>query len=62
MTAAFINQIIADLHNRVEQPLEIFFTGGDGQLLSSLTNACSEYVEDLVLQGIINVKESIKKG
>jgi len=62
MAAAFINQIINDIQNSGEQPAEIIFTGGDGELLSSLTNVHSEYVEDLVLQGIINVKESIKKG
>ena len=62
MAAAFVNQVIFDLQSQANKPFKIYFTGGDGQRLSSLTNVPSEYVEDLVLQGIINVKENLKKG
>ena len=33
---------------------DISFTGGDGQLLSGLIESQSEYIEDLVLLGILN--------
>lgn len=61
MASAFVNTLIADLQN-ASPNYKIYFSGGDGQLLSSLFSGKSEYVEDLVLLGIINVKESIKKG
>ena len=62
MVASFINQVIFDIQAKLDQPVKVYFTGGDGQLLSGLIDVQSEYIEDLVLLGIFNVKENIKKG
>ena len=62
MASAFVNGLITDLLSSSETLPNIYFTGGDGALLSSLLTMNSDYIEDLVLQGIINVKESIKKS
>lgn len=62
MASAFVNSLVVDLLSQSESMPNIYFTGGDGALLSSLLTVESEYIEDLVLLGIINVKENIKKS
>ena len=62
MASAFVNSLITDVLGQSDRLPNIYFTGGDGQLLSSLLTIDSDYIEDLVLQGIINVKENIKKS
>jgi len=62
MASAFVNSLLSDLIIQSQHQPNIYFTGGDGNLLSSLLNVKSEYIEDLVLLGIINVKENIKKA
>lgn len=62
MASAFVNNLLFDLQQKKSHPYKIYFTGGDGLLLSSLFSGQSQYIEDLVLLGIINVKESLKKG
>ena len=62
MASAFVNSLLADLQSQHSIGYKIYFTGGDGQLLSTLYSGESEYIEDLVLLGTINVKENIKKS
>ena len=62
MASAFVNTLVVDLLSQSQSLPNIYFTGGDGALLSSLLTAESEYIEDLILLGIVNVKENIKKS
>lgn len=60
--AAFVNNVIVDIQSQYINHLDIYLTGGDGALISSLLNIPNEYIEDLVLLGMINIKENIKNG
>ncbi|MEA3405364.1 MAG: type III pantothenate kinase [Pseudomonadota bacterium] len=62
MAAAFVNNVIFDIQSQYINHFDIYITGGDGQLLSSLINTRNEYIEDLVLLGMINIKENIKNS
>lgn len=62
MAATFIDASIAEFEHKVGCGLKVFVTGGDGRTLSGLIQAKVEYVEDLVLLGMVDVKESVKKS
>ncbi|WP_028485723.1 type III pantothenate kinase [Thiomicrorhabdus chilensis] len=62
MAGAFIDASVAEFEHRVGSGIEVFVTGGDGLTLSRLIHAQAEYVEDLVLLGMMGVKESVKKS
>lgn len=61
MAASFIDSAIFDLEHELGCRFKVFVTGGDGYKLASLINSNSEYIEDLVLLGMINMTESVKK-
>lgn len=62
MAGAFIDASVAEFEYEVGPGIKIFVTGGDGLSLSGLIQAQAEYVEDLVLLGMMDVKESVKKS
>jgi len=62
MAAAFVNTIIEDIQRQHIHHFDTYLTGGDGKLLSQLINVENDYIEDLVLQGMINIKENIKNS
>jgi len=61
MTAAFINQVVSDLNHQFSTQFKLIVTGGDAKVLASLIDSQFDYIPDLVLQGMVNVEESIKK-
>lgn len=62
MTASFINSIISDLNNQVQTLFKVIVTGGNASKLIPLIDARCDYIPDLILQGMINVEESVKKS
>ncbi|MDG6777081.1 type III pantothenate kinase [Thiomicrorhabdus sp. zzn3] len=62
MAASFVNYMISDLENSLHCHFKVYVTGGDGLTLSPLLNSPNEYIEDLVLQGMVNVKENVKNS
>ena len=62
MAAAFINQVINDLNNQVGTQFKVLMTGGESQQLCRLLDYEYDYVPDLVLQGMVNVEESVKNS
>lgn len=61
MTAAFVNQVIADLNQQLATQFKVIITGGDASQITSLIDADYEHIPDLVLQGMVFVEESVKK-
>jgi len=62
MAAAFINQVINDLNNQVGTQFKIIMTGGESEQLCRLLDFEYDYIPDLVLQGMVNVEESVKNS
>lgn len=62
MAAAFVNQIVADLNLQLETQFKVLLTGGEASKISSLLDMEFELFNDLVLQGMVFVEESIKKA
>ncbi len=62
MTVAYLNAIISDLNCQMAVMFKVVFTGGNAQLLSSLIEAESEVISDLVLQGMMNIEKSVKNN
>ncbi|WP_321325935.1 type III pantothenate kinase [Thiomicrorhabdus sp.] len=61
MTVSFINQVVFDLNNQLKTQFKLIITGGDARKICSLIDYEFDYVPDLVLQGMVNIEESIKK-
>ena len=61
MTVAYINTLIADLNAQMQTEFKVILTGGNAKQLSSLISVESELIPDLVLQGMVNIEESVKK-
>lgn len=61
MAASFVDSVIFDLQHEFGCLFKVYVTGGDGKQLARLINADCEYIEDLVLLGMVNVIESVKK-
>ncbi len=61
MAAAFASTIVEDIQSKYVTHLEVYITGGDGPVLGGLIGSKCEYIEDLVLLGMINIKENLKK-
>lgn len=62
MAAAFINQVIYDLNNQVGTQFKVIMTGGESEQLCRLLDFEYDYIPDLVLQGMVNVEESVKNS
>lgn len=62
MAAAFINQVISDLNNQVGTQFKVIMTGGESEKLCRLLDTDYDYIPDLVLQGMVNVEESVKNS
>ena len=62
MAAAFINQVIYDLNNQVGIQFKVIMTGGESEQLCRLLDFEYDYIPDLVLQGMVNVEESVKNS
>jgi len=62
MAAAFINQVISDLNNQVGTQFKVIMTGGESAQLCCLLDCEYDYIPDLVLQGMVNVEESVKNS
>ncbi|VAW46162.1 Pantothenate kinase type III, CoaX-like [hydrothermal vent metagenome] len=62
MTVAYINTLIADLNAQMKTAFKVILTGGNAKQLHSLINAECELIPDLVLQGMINIEESVKNN
>ncbi|MEA1988654.1 MAG: type III pantothenate kinase [Pseudomonadota bacterium] len=62
MAAAFINQVINDLNNQVGTQFKVIMTGGESEQLCRLLDSTYDYIPDLVLQGMVNVEESVKNS
>ncbi|GAB6069344.1 pantothenate kinase [Thiomicrorhabdus hydrogeniphila] len=61
MMASFINQVILDLNNQLETRFKVIITGGEALNICRLIDYEFDYIPDLVLQGMVNVEESVKK-
>jgi type III pantothenate kinase len=61
MAAAFLNTLLVDLYSEMGNHFEIVVTGGDSKALSSLMSMECIRVEDLVLKGMVEVCDTIKK-
>lgn len=61
MSASFINQIIVDLNIQLNTVFKVILTGGEASQLFKLLDVDFDYIPDLVLQGMVNVEESVKK-
>jgi type III pantothenate kinase len=61
MAGAFINQVVNDLNSKVQTRFKVIMTGGESAQLCSLLDFEYDYIPDLVLQGMVNVEESVKK-
>ncbi|QCU90922.1 type III pantothenate kinase [Thiomicrorhabdus sediminis] len=61
MTAAFLNQLIVDLNAQFATQFKLVLTGGEAVQFGNLLDYDFDYVPDLVLQGMVNVEESVKK-
>ncbi len=61
MTVAYLNTIIADLNAQLKTTFKVILTGGNAKQLSALIDDPSEVIPDLILQGMINIEESVKK-
>lgn len=62
MSAAFINQIIFDLNAQLQTDFKVFLTGGDASIFSTLLDGAAIVEEDLVLQGMLEVVNSVKNS
>ncbi|VAW48720.1 Pantothenate kinase type III, CoaX-like [hydrothermal vent metagenome] len=61
MTVAYINTLITDLNAHMNTAFKVILTGGNAKKLRPLMNVECELIPDLVLQGMINIEESVKK-
>lgn len=61
MTASFINTIVSDLNSQMQTQFKIIITGGNALKICPLIDFDCKYIPDLVLHGMINVEESVKK-
>lgn len=59
MVAAYLNHLVADLENETGRLFECVGTGGDFQSVQPMLDKPFEYVEDLTIQGMIEVIESL---
>ncbi len=62
MTVAYLNTIIADLNAQTKTTFKVILTGGNAHQLSALIDGQSEVISDLILQGMVNIEESVKKN
>jgi len=62
MAGALINQVIRDLNSQVQTQFKVIMTGGESIQLCSLLDFEYDYIPDLVLQGMVNVEESVKNS
>ncbi len=61
MTVAYLNTLIADLNAQMNTAFKVVLTGGNAKQLMPLMDEKSELISDLVLQGMVNIEESVKK-
>lgn len=61
MSVSFINELVTDLNNQLNTRFKLIITGGDARKICTLLDHEFDYVPDLVLQGMVNVEESVKK-
>ncbi|MDX1352437.1 MAG: type III pantothenate kinase, partial [Thiomicrorhabdus sp.] len=61
MVAAFINQIVNDLNSQIGTSFKLILTGGESVNICRLLDSEFDYIPDLVLQGMVNVEECVKK-
>lgn len=62
MCASFINHLIADLNTHLSTQFKVFLTGGDAKQFQALIDVPTEWEEDLVLQGMLRIVESVKEN
>ncbi len=62
MTAAYINCLRDDLNKQLKTQFRLVLTGGNAKQLFPLIDGPCELIPDLVLQGMINIEESVKKN
>ncbi|MCF6298996.1 MAG: type III pantothenate kinase [Thiomicrorhabdus sp.] len=62
MTVAYINALVSDLNTQMKTEFKVILTGGNAKQLRPLINAECELIPDLVLQGMVNIEESVKKN
>ena len=62
MTVAYLNTLIADLNAQMKTAFKVILTGGNAKQLRSLMSVESELISDLVLQGMVNIEESVKNN
>jgi len=62
MTASYINTFITDLNEQLQTQFRVIVTGGNASQLCPLIDSNCEHIPDLVLQGMVNIEESVKKN
>ncbi len=62
MTVAYINTLILDLNAQMKTTFKVIITGGNAKQLRPLIDVECELISDLVLQGMVNIEESVKKN
>lgn len=59
MVASYLNNVIHDLESEMGRRFDCIGTGGDFEAIQPLLDKSFDYVEDLTLQGMIEVIESL---
>ncbi len=59
MVAAYLNALLADLEKETGRRFDCVGTGGDFPIIEPLLDKSFDYVEDLTLQGMVEVIESL---
>jgi len=59
MAASYLNSLLADLEKETGRKFDCIGTGGDFKRLKPLMDKPFEYIEDLTLQGMVEVIESL---
>lgn len=59
MVAAYINALVGDLEKETGRRFDCLGTGGDFPVIEPLLDKSFDYVEDLTLQGMVEVIESL---
>lgn len=61
MIGAYINHVIQDLNSQMKTQFTVVITGGDAVQIGRMLDVSHDYIPDLVLQGMVNTVESVKK-
>ncbi|WP_029408340.1 type III pantothenate kinase [Thiomicrorhabdus sp. Milos-T2] len=61
MVAAYVNRVIYDLSCQMETQFKVLITGGDAVQIGRILDVSYDYIPDLVLQGMVNTVEAVKK-